>query len=430
MLLSRFQLLPLTRALALAVPGLALGLVAPAALATNGYFSHGYGAKAQGQAGVGIAWAQDGLAAATNPAGTVEVGDQFDLGLAWFKPSRGAEIVGNAFGADASYSGDGKTNFFVPELGWTKQLSSTLGAGVAVYGNGGLNTQYDTNPYGRFGATGTAGVNLEQLFITPSIAWKPAADQSVGAAINIAYQRFAATGVGFFGGFSSSAANVSDQGTDTSVGAGLRLGWDGAVAPGLKLGATWASRIHGRFDKYRGLFADGGRFDVPENYGVGGQWQINPQWSLGADWQAIRYSKVTSVGDSLAPLLQGVPLGAANGPGFGWRDIHVTKLALANQINPALTLRAGYSHANQVVPAGETFFNILAPGVIKDHYTLGGSGKVGSGELTGFFAYGRGQTVIGVNSIPPGNPPGGFGGGNVNVRLKETILGLSYAWKL
>jgi hypothetical protein len=42
--------------------------------ATNGYFSHGYGAKSQGMAGVGIALPQDALAAATNPAGTALVG--------------------------------------------------------------------------------------------------------------------------------------------------------------------------------------------------------------------------------------------------------------------------------------------------------------------------------------------------------------------
>ena len=65
------------------------------ALATNGYFSHGYGVKSMGMAGVGIALPQDGLAAATNPAGTAFVGDRLDLGLTWFRPSRGAEIRGN-----------------------------------------------------------------------------------------------------------------------------------------------------------------------------------------------------------------------------------------------------------------------------------------------------------------------------------------------
>ena len=402
-----------------------------AANATNGYFSHGYGAQGEGQAGVGVAWAQDSLAAATNPAGTSEVGDRIDVGADWFSPRRSAEIVGNAFGADASYSGDGKKNFFLPALGFTRQLSDSVGAGVAVYGNGGLNTIYHDNPYARFGATGSAGVNLEQLFVTPSIAWKPAAGQSIGAGVNIAYQRFSAEGIGLFSGFSSSPGNVSDQGPDSSVGVGLRLGWSGTVAPGLALGATWASRIHGQFKDYRGLFADGGRFDVPENYGVGLAFRPDADWTFGADVQRILYSRVAAVGDSIAPLLQGTPLGAANGPGFGWRDVTVFKLGASTRVSPDLVLRAGVSHARQPVPDGQTFFNILAPGVVQDHLTAGATWiRPGANEWSGFAAWGRGHSVDGSGSIPSGNPPAGFGGGNVNVRLKETIVGISYAWKL
>jgi long-chain fatty acid transport protein len=401
-------------------------LLPPTASATNGYFSDGYGAKAEGQAGVGIAWAQDSLAPATNPAGIAFVGDRVDLGLAWFLPRRSADIVGNAVSADASYSGDGKKNFFIPEFGYAKQLSSTLGAGVAVYGNGGLNTQYAVNPYGRFGASGTAGVDLEQLFVSPALAWKPSAGQSLGVALNIAYQRFSAQGIGFFGGFSAAPANVSDQGTDTSLGVGLRLGWTGTLAPGLTAGLTWASKVHGKFDKYRGLFADGGRFDVPDNYGAGIAWRPDAAWTIGADVQTIEYNHVAAVGDPVASLLQGVPLGAPGGPGFGWRNVTVFKLGAAYLLAPDFALRAGYSHAGRTVPGDQTFFNILAPGVVQDHVTIGASKSfAGAGELSGFFANAPGKTVNGGGSIPPS-----FGGGEANVRLKETIIGVSYGWTL
>lgn len=408
-----------------------LALLLPlAAQATNGYFAHGYGVKALGQAGVGIAWSQDALAAATNPAGTAEVGERVDLGITWFAPRRESAIVGNAFGADASVSGDGKKSFLIPEFGYTTRLSSTLAAGLAVYGNGGMNTEYASNPYARFGASGTAGVNLEQLFIAPSLAWKPSAGQSIGVAVNLAYQRFAAQGVGFFAGFSADPTHVSNQGTDSSSGAGLRLGWQGRLTPTLTLGATWASKVRGKFKNYAGLFADGGRFDVPENYGLGLAWQPAQDWTLGVDAQTIRYSRVGAVGNSIASLLQGVPLGAPNGPGFGWRDVNVVKLAVSHQLDAGLTLRAGLSHANQPVPAGETFFNILAPGVVQDHWSLGASWALAGGhELSGYVAQGQGKSVKGAQSIPPGNPPAGFGGGNANVRLKETLLGISYAWK-
>ena len=262
------------------------------------------------------------------------------------------------------------------------------------------------------------------------MAWKPSADQSLGLALNVAYQRFSAQGIGGFAGFSSSPANVSDQGTDSSVGAGVRLGWSGTVAPGLTLGATWASKIRGKFDNYRGLFADRGRFDVPENYALGVAFRPNADWTLGADVQTIRHSRVAAVGNSIAGLLQGTPLGADNGPGFGWRDVTVFKLGSGFKVAPNLVLRGGLSHARQPVPPGETFFNILAPGVVQDHLTFGATWATQSGaEWTGLFAYGRSKTVLGSNSVAPGNPPGGFGGGNADIRLKEFIIGASYAWK-
>src|SRR3546814_3949245 len=65
-----------------------------------------------------------------------------------------------------------------------------------------LNTQFKDNPFARFGGSGEAGVNLEQLFITPSLAWRISDNHRVGVALNIAYQRFYARGLGLFAGFS------------------------------------------------------------------------------------------------------------------------------------------------------------------------------------------------------------------------------------
>jgi long-chain fatty acid transport protein len=103
--------------------GLALLLAFPA-FATDGYFSTGYGVKQQGQGGAGIALPQDALAAATNPAGMILVGDRFDVGLTWFRPIREASITGNGLlGQDVDYDGSRKKNFFIPELGYNHRLS-------------------------------------------------------------------------------------------------------------------------------------------------------------------------------------------------------------------------------------------------------------------------------------------------------------------
>lgn len=399
--------------------------------ATNGYFAHGYGVKSQGMAGVGYALPQDGLASAFNPAGIAELGDRLDLGATGFFPRRSADIVGNAFGPDAHFEGDGRKTFVIPEFAWVHRLSPRWSAGLAVYGNGGLNTQFKDNPFARFGGSGEAGVNLEQLFITPSLAYRIGENHRVGAALNIAYQRFYARGLGLFAGFSQAPDNVSNKGTDASAGVGLRLGWSSTLAPGLTLGASWASKIDGRFDKYRGLFADNGGFDIPENYGAGIAYTPTDNWTLAVDVQRIRYSQTGSVGNSLAPLLQGVPLGADNGPGFGWRSATTWKFGVSHVLSERLQVRAGYSHVDQPIPANETFFNILAPGTVEDHLSAGFTFTLRDGdELSAFVTHGVGKTVNGRHSIPPGFPPGGFGGGEANIRLRENIIGIAYAWKL
>lgn len=415
-LATPFNLLPLALAAALMAP--------PLAHATNGYFSHGYGAAASGTGGVAIALPQDALVAASNPAGITALGDRLDLGVSWFGPRRSASISGNGVAPDATYSGDSARNFFLPEVGYTRRIDDRWHVGLAVYGNGGMNTDYASNPYARFGATGSAGVNLEQLFVTPSVAYKLSPEHSLGLGLNLAYQRFSAKGLGLFNSFSQAAGQVSDQGDDTSTGAGLRLGWTGQVAPGVTLGATWASKISGRFDKYRGLFANGGSFDIPENLGLGVAWTATPDLTLAADYQVIRYSQVAAVGNSAASLFAGQPLGSS--PGFGWKDAKVLKLGAVYQARGDLVLRGGVSVTNQVVPSGETFFNVLAPGVIRTHLTLGATWTLPSGgQLTGYYARGLGETVNGNGSIPAS-----FGGGNANVRLKENLFGIAYGWKL
>jgi long-chain fatty acid transport protein len=422
------QLFPASPLRAAALAALCVAALPQSALATNGYFSHGYGVKSQAIAGVGIALPQDGLTAATNPAGTAFTGNRLDVGVNLFNPSRSAEITDNTSGLNGKYSADGRDLFLIPEFGYTRQINPQLSVGLAVYGNGGMNTSYDTSPFG-FGGAGEQGktkMNLEQLFISPSFAWKATPDHVFGAALNLAHQRFSIRGLTPFTwpGYSESSNNVHNQGTDTSNGVGVRLGWIGQIAPQWRLGATWASKIQGRFDKYKGLFAEQGGFDIPANYGVGVSWRPTQDWTLGLDYQVIELSDVKSVGNPLSKFAT-QQLGGSDGPGFGWKDVKVIKLGVIHQLNDAWTLRAGYSHATQPIPKSETFFNILAPGVVQDHLTAGFTWKASANsEWSAHYTHAFEKTVKG-----PGAIPANFGGGDANIRLKEDIVGVSYGWK-
>ncbi|ANJ71071.1 outer membrane protein transport protein [Ralstonia insidiosa] len=401
---------------------LAVTLTTPAgAWATNGYFSNGYGISSQGMAGVGIGLPQDSLAAAANPAGIAFVGNRVDGDISLFFPKRGTDVTGNGFGVNGNYDGNNRSVFAIPEFGVTYRVLPDIYAGLALYANGGLDTGYANNPYRAFGATGSAGVDLAQVFLSPTIAYKLFDRHAFGLGLNFAYQRFTASGLQPFARMSVAPDNVTDKGADSTVGVGVHLGYTGQITPALTIGVTWASKIHGRFDKYRGLFADGGSFDIPENFGVGISYKVTPAWTVAADFQRILYGGVNSIANPLANLFAGNPLGSANGPGFGWRNTNVIKVGTSYEFNSHLTLRAGYSHSTQPVASTETFLNILAPGVVQDQATIGATWTTDSKtSISVFYGHAFRKTVNGANSIPAA-----FGGGNANVRLAEDTAGVS-----
>ncbi len=412
---------------------IAASLAPAAALATTGYFSHGYGLKAKGMGGVGIALPQDALAPATNPAGIGFIGNRLDAGLDWFRPIRSAEIVGNVFpGVNGSYDGSGSKDFFIPEFGISRSFGQNLAVGLAVYGNGGMNTTYKTSPFTGFGGSSPAGVDLIQLFIAPTVAFKPNPNHSFGVSLNFAYQVFSADGLGPFAPGSVAPGNVTNQGDDDSTGWGLKFGWTGKVSNAVTLGATYQTKTRMKpFDKYRGLFAEGGDFDIPETYGAGIAIKATPRLTLAGDIQQINYGKVKSVGNPVDCFFAGAcQLGAANGPGFGWRNTTVYKLGVSYEWSKDLTLRTGYVTLRQPIPSNQTLFNILAPGVVEDHLTLGATWALdATKELTVGYMHAFKKKIDGAGSIPPGPPPG-FGGGNANIQMNQNSLGVAFGWKM
>ena len=199
----------------------------------------------------------------------------------------------------------------------------------------------------------------------------------------------------------------------------------------VTLGATYQTKTKmSKFDKYKGLFADQGGFDIPENYGVGIALKATPALTIAADVERINYADVRSVGNSINSLFSGAQLGATNGPGFGWRNGTAYKIGLAYELSPTLTLRAGYATMRQPIPANQTLFNVIAPGVVEDHVTLGATWKVSKqGELSFSYMHAFEKKVSGAGSIPPGFPPAGFGGGEANLRMKQNALGVGFGWK-
>jgi long-chain fatty acid transport protein len=348
------------------------------------------------------------------------VGDRFDFGVTWFRPNRSATITSPSPFA-GNYDANGQKNFFIPELGYNHLLTPNISLGVSIFGNGGMNTTY-TTPIPLLG-TSRAGVNLEQLFVSPTLAVKVNSHNAFGIALNLGYQRFKANGLqNFASAASSDPTNVTDKGYANAFGAGVRIGWQGELTQKVSLGATFQTKTYmSKFGRYQGLFAEQGGFDIPANVAAGIAFKALPSVTLLLDGERIFYSDVKSIANNDSNQTQ---LGTTNGPGFGWHDITAIKTGAQYKLNSSLTLRGGYNHSGVPFDKTQTFFNILAPAVVQDHLTLGATWTFSNGrEINLAYIHAFANTVYGFASVSPS-----FGGGNVNLRMYQDSVGISFGW--
>jgi long-chain fatty acid transport protein len=450
------------------------------AVATPGYFSLGYGPKSNALAGATIATPQDSFAGATNPAGMAMVGKRFDFAFKAFNPKRDASLDTRAVGGNFQVSDTSAKNwFFIPTIGFSTPITDKLWFGLTAYANGGMNTSYSRNIYdesaavlGAFamGGTGAAasvpertgtgtpntgelGVDLAQVILAPTLAFKIHPKHSIGVSALLSAQSFEAKGLGNFQCFTPTAATnnpaacspggrqagtpgfvqsqyLSDNGRDWAYGVGVRVGWVGEVLPRVSLGAAWTSKIYmTQFDDYKELFANEGRFDIPSHFQVGTAVRPLDSLQLSFDYQRIFYSGVNSVsntGPAASSFGPSIPagsglLGKGNGLGFGWKDINIYRLGVQYDHNDKLALRAGYSWNDSPISDSEILFNIIAPAVITQHVTVGLSyspNKSSEWSLTYIHAFHESQSH---NSSAFGVP--------ASISMHQHAIEIGYSWK-
>jgi long-chain fatty acid transport protein len=382
----------------------ALAAFAAPSWATNGYFSHGYGTHYKGMAGAGAALHLNSLAPATNPAANAFLGSRWDASLALFNPNRYYNVTGNPSGYPGTFGlapgeVESESRFFpVPALGANWKVGEAGAFGVALYGNGGMNTDW---PTATFYAGAPTGVNLSQMFVAPTYAVKLGGKHGLGVTAIGAVQWFKAEGVGSFAPFSSAPGKLSNNDSSYSYGAGLRFGYLGDWSKHFSVGASYQTKIWmSAFDEYAGLFAEQGDFDIPANWVAGIAVKPTENLDIAIDVQQVLYSGVASVSNPLMPNLMQAPLGSDGGSGFGWEDMTTVKGGVQLRTGEGWTWRAGYSYGGQPIPEREVLFNILAPGVIEQHLTFGFSKLFrGTQELSLAVTRALSKKVRGANPL-------------------------------
>lgn len=380
------------------------GLVSHAAHATEGYFTLGSSPVQRSLAGAGVARGSEALSTTINPAGVASVGRQFQLGAEAFMPFRGYD--GTATGFVPSGTVESDSNFFlVPSFAYNLPLENGGVFNFSVYGNGGMNTTYPDG-LGGCGSVfcgGEAGVDLIQLFASATYAQK-FGNVSVGIAPTLAVQGFKADGLGAFSAISMDPTALTNNDYDISVGVGLRGGVEVELTQGLRVGVAGQTKMYmSEFEDYSGLFENGGDFDIPAMISAGVAVDVSPEVTVMADWRRIFYSDVGAIGNAT----DAGALGAPDGAGFGWEDVDAVKLGVEWRQSEVMTWRAGYSRNTNPIGSEDVTFNILAPGVVEQHFSIGGSRMLNDRDTLDFSLTYAPEVKVSGPEVTPMGPTGG-----------------------
>lgn len=453
--------------------------------ATNGYFMHGIGSKNKGMAGSGLAMPEDAISVANNPAAALANAGKYDLGLAVFSPSRhyktGDSLAnghGGAFTIGPNDIDSENDFFYVPHMAGAWSINDKSAWSAAFYGKGGMNTRWEggtasfdpdgigpapvmtlpgTYGGGIAGNKGTSGVDLMQAYLEFGYSRGMGENFTWGASLVGVMQLFSARGLEAFAGFTETFAtsivsgggpvpvnNLSGNGHDKSYGIGAKLGIQWDMTEKVSFAASYQTEIGmGELDKYSDLFAEQGGFDIPADLKAGITFRPNKGLALNFDVEHIWYSDIASISNPVRNVyacptagLGGTDLsscfGGSNGGGFGWDDMTVYKVGAQWTSGNDWTWRAGFSHGDQPIPTTETMFNILAPGTIEDHITLGFTRALPSGnEWSMAFMYALNSKVKG-----PASPTNPMISGNpfdptqtVDIDMDQWEIEFSFGWR-
>ncbi|AWI86649.1 hypothetical protein CEW88_23065 (plasmid) [Alloyangia pacifica] len=240
----------------------------------------------------------------TNPAGMMRIpGTRAQLDLNYIAPQ--IRFSGDAGTTGLSYSGnnggDAGESALVPAFYGLIDLTPTIKAGLSLTVPFGLATEYDDDWKGRYFAIES---EIQNIVLTPSIAWQATDQLSLGAGIQI----------GHADATLSKALNLSPLGlgdgmselTGDGYGYGFTLGMLYEIAPTTRVGVSYRSKakytlegtakITGVPDPFisavpqlRSSDAEA-EVTMPDVLSIGAYHELNPQWAVMGDLSWTNWS--------------------------------------------------------------------------------------------------------------------------------------------
>ncbi|WP_458373371.1 OmpP1/FadL family transporter [Pseudomonas laurylsulfatiphila] len=361
--------------------------------AANGTQLTGYGAKAAGMAGASVAFPQDAIAAANNPAGMAEVGSRVDGDFQILYVDTETEFL------NSENKHSGKRYAPIPEFGVNYQVNDRLSLGFSTAASGVL-FRYDDELIPNPNVDRAKGAFMQVIGL-PTIAYKVTDQLSLGFSLALAAQRLEIQGIPLPDGSASNPAH----GAEYSYGASWRAGALWKAKPWLSVGAMYASKIKmSNYNSYEDdlLSTTGGSIDIPEQYALGVAVKPIDNLTVALDWQHISWQNSDTYHET-----------------FGWRSQDIFRLGASYELSSDWTIRAGYSTTRKQFPTDYTLQNTLLVGINPKAATFGVTRDFKeNGELTLGYEYDLSTSSKGTGASE-----------GTKIRTNMGFVTVGYGWK-
>lgn len=410
-------------------------LLPACAMASNGVYDIGTGAKIKGVGGASTAFAQDTFSILANPANLSELCDGFDVSALYHYSSGQTAKISNVspvlltYGlANSKFPINGHKHLVGGSLGFSRMINNELTFGLVFAPESGGILQAQNQIPANASAFPLLQGNHERAFyvaVTPTLSYKPCgSNQSIGIGIDFAgaalkLTNFQTLAQGLFGPApvahaSAHPNHITNKGWAYSWGAGVRLGWLWDVTPNFKVGLSYKTKTFmSRVKRYEGIITPNGYYQLPAVLNAGFAWKFMPNATLAFDVSHIFNRDVPSLANQVATIFVDLsgpfptftnlyPHGANHGAAFKWKSQTAFKVGIAYDLNCEWTLRLGYNHCKNPVPKHGTFSStFLIPAVIEDYLTLGATWNCSANSNFSFsYVHGFKNTYKGYVTAP------------------------------
>ncbi|MFZ2890072.1 OmpP1/FadL family transporter [Sulfuricurvum sp.] len=334
----------------------AVALSATSAFATNGDHLIGMGAKARGMGGVGIGMSHGAESALSNPALITSVkGTEVSFGGTIFMPDVQTTTSEGYKASDADLS-------VIPEVAIAQNSGNGFSWGVGMYGTAGMGVDYRSETSGTFNNYRMV-TNLQLMQFAVPLAYK-----SNGVSVGIApVLQYGSLDINYR---TPAGVDSTTQGVAQDFGFGYNIGTAYEMGS-LTLGLSYKSAID---MMYKGQLSKATvQFGMNNGLGLADNLEQPAEMGIGASF--------TEQGHTFAVDYKRIKWADAKGyKEFGWDDQDVIIVGY-QYAQDNWALRAGYNHAKSPIKeqtgtdaAQKNLFNLLGfPGIVEDHYTVGGS---------------------------------------------------------